>query len=78
MRWALLAASVAAAAITANVAFAQEVKREPASQQGASEESGGVTPVAALRATAPPNAAASHADRPGSDSSWVGTTPSDR
>lgn len=58
MRWALLAASVAAAAITADVAFAQEVKREPASQQGASEESGGVTPVAALRTTAPPNAAA--------------------
>ncbi|MEQ1493813.1 MAG: hypothetical protein ABL932_25050, partial [Terricaulis sp.] len=60
MRWALLAASAAVAAITANVSSAQEVKREPIAQQGASRpsEDSGVAPVAALRTTAPPNAAA--------------------
>ncbi|MEQ1490902.1 MAG: tetratricopeptide repeat protein [Terricaulis sp.] len=60
MRWALLAASAAVAAITANVSSAQEVKREPIAQQGASgpNEDSSVAPVAALRVTAPPNAAA--------------------
>ncbi len=59
MRWALLAASAAVAAITANVSSAQEVKREPAvAQQGGSggEATASVTPVAALRMTSPPNA----------------------
>jgi tetratricopeptide (TPR) repeat protein len=56
MRWALLAASVAAAAITTNASWAQEAKREPAVQQDQSEQSG-VVPVAALRTTTPPNAA---------------------
>lgn len=57
MRWALLAASVAAAAVTANAAWAQESKREPAAQQSSGEQAG-VIPVAALRVTSPPNAAA--------------------
>ncbi len=57
MRWALLAASVAAAAITANGAWAQEAKREPAAQQTRGDQTGGV-PFAALRTTSPPNAAA--------------------
>ena len=57
MRWALLAASVAAAAITANGAWAQDAKREPAAQQTRAEQTGGV-PFAALRTTSPPNAAA--------------------
>ncbi|MBX3430198.1 MAG: tetratricopeptide repeat protein [Hyphomonadaceae bacterium] len=57
MRWAILAASAAVAAITADASWAQEVKREPAAQQSGSEQAG-VTPVAALRTTAPPNAAA--------------------
>lgn len=53
MRWALLAASVAVAAITASpVVWAQEIKPE----ESAAEQ--GVTPVAALRVTSPPNAAA--------------------
>ncbi len=57
MRWALLAASVAAAAVTANAAWAQESKREPAAEQSSGEQAG-VIPVAALRVTSPPNAAA--------------------
>lgn len=55
MRWAILAASVAAAAITANTAWAQDAKPEPAAQQGSSEQAS-VTPVALLRTTSPPNA----------------------
>lgn len=57
MRWALLAASVAAAAVTANVSWAQDAKAEPAVQQSSGEQAS-VTPVAALRSTSPPNAAA--------------------
>jgi tetratricopeptide (TPR) repeat protein len=56
MRWAILAASVAAAAITANATWAQEAKPEPAVQQGGAEQAS-VTPVALLRTTSPPNAA---------------------
>jgi tetratricopeptide (TPR) repeat protein len=56
MRWAILAASVAAAAITANATWAQEAKPEPAVQQGGAERAS-VTPVALLRTTSPPNAA---------------------
>jgi tetratricopeptide (TPR) repeat protein len=52
MRWALLAASVAAAAITASPSvWAQEIKPETAAEQG------GVT-AAVLRVTSPPNAEA--------------------
>jgi tetratricopeptide (TPR) repeat protein len=58
MRWAFLAASVAAAAVTANASWAQEAKREPAAQQASSEQQAGVVPAAALRTTSPPNAAA--------------------
>lgn len=64
MRWALLAASVAAAAITSNTAMAQDSKREPTTQQTSEQRTSGpreqasVTPVAALRTTSPPNAAA--------------------
>lgn len=57
MRWALLAASVAAAAMTADGAWAQDAKREPAAQQTRADQTGGV-PFAALRTTSPPNAAA--------------------
>lgn len=57
MRWVFLAASVAAAAVTAGAAWAQEVKPEPIAQQSPSDQAG-VTPVAALRATSPPNASA--------------------
>lgn len=57
MRWALLAASVAAAAITANGALAQEAKREPAAQQTRGDQTS-AAPFAALRVTSPPNAAA--------------------
>jgi len=57
MRWALLAASVAAAAITANGAWAQDAKREPAAQQSRADQTSGA-PFAALLATSPPNAAA--------------------
>jgi tetratricopeptide (TPR) repeat protein len=57
MRWAILAASVAAAAITASATtWAQEVKPENGAQQ-ASGERAGATPVAVLRVTSPPNAA---------------------
>lgn len=60
MRWALLAASVAAAAITSNVAVAQDSKLEPRTQltSGQREQAPSVTPVDALRTTSPPNAAA--------------------
>jgi hypothetical protein len=57
MRWALLAASVAAAAITANGAWAQDAKQEPAAQQSRADGTSAV-PFAALRTTSPPNAAA--------------------
>lgn len=57
MRWAILAASVATAAIGANATWAQEAKAETGTQQ-TSVEPAGATPVAALRATSPPNAAA--------------------
>jgi tetratricopeptide (TPR) repeat protein len=53
MRWAILAASVAAAAITASATtWAQDVKPEA---ERAAEQS--LIPVAALRVTSPPNAA---------------------
>jgi tetratricopeptide (TPR) repeat protein len=55
MRWAILAATVAAAAISANATWAQEAKREPAVQQGGAEQAS-ITPVALLRTTSPPNA----------------------
>ena len=48
MRWALLAASAAVAAITANVSSAQEVKREPIAQSGSGETAVSIAPVAAL------------------------------
>lgn len=57
MRWALLAASVAAAAVTANASWAQDAKAEPAVQQSSGAQAS-VTPVAALRSTSPPNAEA--------------------
>lgn len=58
MRWVLLAASVAAAAITSNASWAQEAKREPAAQQSRSQQSAASATAAALRVTSPPNAAA--------------------
>lgn len=58
MRWAILAASVAAAAITANASWAQDAKAGPETQQGAAEQAN-VTPVALLRTTSPPNASPS-------------------
>jgi tetratricopeptide (TPR) repeat protein len=57
MRWAILAASVAAAAITANTTWAQDVKPETGAQQTSGEQAS-ATPVAVLRTTSPPNAAA--------------------
>jgi len=57
MRWALLAASVAAAAVTANASWAQDGKTEPAVQQSSGAQAS-ITPVTALRSTSPPNAAA--------------------
>lgn len=57
MRWAFLAASVAAAAVTANTSWAQETKPEPAPRNLAQGQQSGVVPVAALRSTSPPNAA---------------------
>lgn len=57
MRWAFLAASVAAAALTTTASWAQDGKREPAAQQSSGEQAT-VIPVAALRTTSPPNAAA--------------------
>lgn len=57
MRWALLAASVAAAAVTANVSWAQDGKSEPAVQHSSGEQAS-VIPTAALLTTSPPNAAA--------------------
>lgn len=56
MRWAFLAASVAAAAVTANASWAQESKREPATLQAPGDQAN-AAPVAALRVTSPPNAA---------------------
>ncbi|MBL8546692.1 MAG: tetratricopeptide repeat protein [Hyphomonadaceae bacterium] len=62
MRWALLAASVAAAAISSNGAFAQDAKREPAAQQSSDQREPSAAPAtttaAALRVTSPPNVAA--------------------
>jgi tetratricopeptide (TPR) repeat protein len=58
MRWAILAASVATAAITANTTWAQEAKPETGAQQTSGEQAS-ATPVALLRTTSPPNAAAS-------------------
>ena len=56
MRWAILAASVAASALSAGtVAWAQEGKAEPAVQRGAGDAE--ITPTAALRATSPADAA---------------------
>ncbi len=57
MRWAILAASVAAAAVTANATWAQEVKPETGAQQTSGEQAS-ITPVALLRTTSPPNASA--------------------
>jgi tetratricopeptide (TPR) repeat protein len=57
MRWAILAASVAAAAISANCASAQEVKPDTGVQQTSGEQAS-AAPVAVLRVTSPPNAAA--------------------
>jgi tetratricopeptide (TPR) repeat protein len=63
MRWAFLAASVAAAAVTANAAWAQDAKREPSvlqapGQQSTAAATSATAPVQALRVTSPPNAAA--------------------
>jgi len=58
MRWAFLAASVAAAAVTANASWAQDSKREPAATlQATGSEQAGAVPSAVLRTTSPPNAA---------------------
>ncbi|MEZ5959423.1 MAG: tetratricopeptide repeat protein [Hyphomonadaceae bacterium] len=58
MRWAFLAASVAAAAVTASTSWAEDSKREPATLYATGNEQAGATPAAALRATSPPNAVA--------------------
>lgn len=58
MRWAILAASVAAAAVSANLVWAQEAKPETGAQQTSGEQPS-AAPAALLRVTSPPNAAAS-------------------